>query len=308
MPRILRQAWRDRLREDADFCEFRADFELVTRYRIYLVDETGLSEDAIQPGGTLCAGVQSDADGCRMCLRFRQSLLQTAAKEGTAWGVCDAGLREGAVALVSGELTVAYLVLGGCRDADLDGRAGRRARHLMARLLSGDRREEIVAHLEEWLAASREVPGEMFLSTLRLLRRWAQAWLSHGGSAVPESRRVIASAVRKALQIVRSRALEEEIRLSGVAGEIGVSPEHLSRLFHRHTGIPFHEYVARLRIEQVCEKLSAGKTGVTETAFECGFSSLSQFYRSFRKFTGTTPSHFLKHPSAGMDESVTPAL
>ena len=54
-------------------------------------------------------------------------------------------------------------------------RVARRSRHLMGPLLSGDRREEIVAHLEQWLAASREVPDEMFLSTLRLLRRWTQA-------------------------------------------------------------------------------------------------------------------------------------
>ena len=279
----------------------------MTGYRVYLVDETGCSGGAIQPGGSLCAGVQTDAGGCRMCLGFRQSLLQTAAKEGMAWGLCDAGLREGAVALVSGELTVAYLVLGGCRDADPDGRVARRSRHLMGRLLSGNGREEIVAHLEQWLAASREVPDEMFRSTLRLLRKWTQAWVLRGGSAVPEGGRAVASAVQKALRIVRSRALEEEIRLAGVAGEIGVSPEHLSRLFHSHTGIPFHEYVARLRIEHACEKLSTGKTGVTETAFACGFSSLSQFYRSFRKFTGTTPSHFLRQPSAGMDESVIPA-
>jgi AraC-like DNA-binding protein len=224
-----------------------------------------------------------------MCLRFRLGLAERARQEGAAWGVCDAGLREGVVTLVRGGVEVGFLLIGGCRGADTAGRQRRRTEHLLSRLGEAGRFGEHGA----LFSAAREVPEEYFSATLRLLASAQAAGRDRRtGKAGTAGTAVRPAAVQKALGLIRARALTEEIRLGEVAEECGVSAEHLSRLFRRHAGVGFQEYVARFRVESVCDRLVHDARSVTEIALGCGFSSLAQFYRAFAKFTGTTPQAY----------------
>ena len=301
MPKILRHALRSRIQSDPGFGAFCRDFEAVTGYRVFFVDETGVGSEAVTPCASVCPAVQSTSAGCRMCLGFRLSLIQSATESGAAAGLCDAGLREGVVALRTGGMVAGFLVVGGCRPPDPAGINERRAGHLMRRLGRGlpDDAGESAGWTAELFQSARERCNEFFSAALRLLDAGASKFPEdHAGGGTD---RVLPGPVQRAMRVLKSKALLGEIRLPEVARESGVSAEHLSRLFHRHTGLPFHEYVARLRIESACDRLAHGKENVTEIAFGCGFSSLSQFYRSFRKFTGSTPSKFLAARAAAPD-------
>jgi AraC-like DNA-binding protein len=54
----------------------------------------------------------------------------------------------------------------------------------------------------------------------------------------------------------------------------------------------FSEYLARVRVERAKNLLSDASLRVTEIAFRCGFNSISQFNRLFRRHAGCSPTRF----------------
>jgi AraC-like DNA-binding protein len=82
--------------------------------------------------------------------------------------------------------------------------------------------------------------------------------------------------------------------LVGLARAVGLSPQHLSRLFLRETGVS----VSRFRNEQrfrrfldLCELQP--QRSMLDRAIAAGFGSGAQFHRVFRELTGTTPAAYL---------------
>jgi transcriptional regulator GlxA family with amidase domain len=95
-------------------------------------------------------------------------------------------------------------------------------------------------------------------------------------------------AVEQACRLVRAHAAEE-LNVERVAKAVGLSTGHLSRQFHHATGLRLVEYIARVRVEQATELLAEGHRSITAIAFACGFHTLSQFNRTFRRLTGRSP-------------------
>ncbi len=69
-------------------------------------------------------------------------------------------------------------------------------------------------------------------------------------------------------------------------------PNYLNKLFIKHTGYPLHKYVVTRRIEKAQLLLSTTSLSATEIAFECGFKNLSQFSKTFKEYTGVSPTNF----------------
>jgi len=80
--------------------------------------------------------------------------------------------------------------------------------------------------------------------------------------------------------------------LKGVLVGLGVSRNHLMRLFRQHQGCTQTQYLARVQIENSRKLLRETSDGILEIALACGFASLSSFYKRFREITGTTPMHY----------------
>lgn len=74
--------------------------------------------------------------------------------------------------------------------------------------------------------------------------------------------------------------------------EIGSSPYHLARVFRSVTGTSIHAYLTRLRISEVADRLADGADDITSLALEFGFADHAHLTRTFRQFTGTTPSRY----------------
>lgn len=100
--------------------------------------------------------------------------------------------------------------------------------------------------------------------------------------------------VVKTCRWIRSRALAHEVRLSEAASNCGLSPSHLSRLFHHSTGLTFQNYVRLYRLERACELLAGSDLPITRIVFDTGFQSISQFHRSFRAVYGERPTDYRK--------------
>ena len=69
----------------------------------------------------------------------------------------------------------------------------------------------------------------------------------------------------------------------------GLDPSRVSYWFKKHHGMTFQAYLRALRIGQAFGRIKVGE-GVTTTAFDSGYDSLSGFTDSFKKTAGFSPS------------------
>ncbi|MEW6187085.1 MAG: GyrI-like domain-containing protein [Thermodesulfobacteriota bacterium] len=83
----------------------------------------------------------------------------------------------------------------------------------------------------------------------------------------------------------------EDLNLTGLAGIACFSKYHFHRLFRELTGETVTEFLRRIRLEKAAVKLILETDkDITEIALDCGFSSSQNFARSFKKYSGITPS------------------
>jgi len=92
------------------------------------------------------------------------------------------------------------------------------------------------------------------------------------------------------------RTLEDSYRqkvlLPEIARKVGLSPEYLSRLFHRETGRTITRYLMELRVAEFKRLLLLPERNVTFAIFDSGFQSVSQGNRAFRDICGMSPKEF----------------
>lgn len=92
---------------------------------------------------------------------------------------------------------------------------------------------------------------------------------------------------------------EENLSAAEIARALFCTPEHLSRTFHRLSGIRLSDYIRRMRIRRVLRMLESENMTVLEAALSSGFNSASGFYKAFHAETGVAPREFLrKEPPA----------
>lgn len=102
-------------------------------------------------------------------------------------------------------------------------------------------------------------------------------------------RRQGVDAVENARQVIADR-YRENLSLSEIAREVGVSVFHLSRVFHARTGFSLHAYRTQLRLRAALARLAERHADLTGIALDLGFSSHSHFTETFRRTFGRTPS------------------
>ncbi|OBZ14997.1 hypothetical protein A8L34_14045 [Bacillus sp. FJAT-27264] len=86
----------------------------------------------------------------------------------------------------------------------------------------------------------------------------------------------------------------EEISLQGIATKMNMSEAHFSRLFRKHTGVSYIDYVTQLRMEQAKRLLSKPDVRIYEVSVGVGYQDARYFSQLFRKYTGETPTEFKK--------------
>lgn len=84
----------------------------------------------------------------------------------------------------------------------------------------------------------------------------------------------------------------EELKLSELAQLVCLAPTSLCHIFKSHTGMTVSKYITDVRIRHATEMLQNSDDSIKAIAFECGFSTLSNFNRLFYRVTGMTPSAY----------------
>jgi len=84
----------------------------------------------------------------------------------------------------------------------------------------------------------------------------------------------------------------EDIRLAQLADMVGMSPSAFSRFFKLRTGKNVAEYIVDVRLGYAARQLVDTTDSVSEICYCCGFNTLSNFNRLFRKRKGCNPTEF----------------
>ncbi|GAB2623381.1 DJ-1/PfpI family protein [Kocuria himachalensis] len=75
--------------------------------------------------------------------------------------------------------------------------------------------------------------------------------------------------------------LDADLSTAAVAGHVGVSPRHLTRLFDTHLGRPPARFVRQARTDAAARLLESSTLPVSEIARRCGFGSAEALRQSF---------------------------
>jgi AraC-like DNA-binding protein len=95
--------------------------------------------------------------------------------------------------------------------------------------------------------------------------------------------------------------LDPNLTLDKVAIKIKTNKHNLSQVINARTNQNFYSFINNYRVQEFkrsLEQNSHPNITLIAVAFECGFSSSSAFYSTFRKITGSTPRDYIKSLSA----------
>lgn len=102
----------------------------------------------------------------------------------------------------------------------------------------------------------------------------------------------------KVLQAVKEERLyaDPELSLLQLATHLQTNTTTLSKVVNAGFGMNFNDFINYHRVEEVKEKLSAGRANevtIMSLAYDAGFNSKATFNRAFKKVTGKNPKDFL---------------
>lgn len=100
------------------------------------------------------------------------------------------------------------------------------------------------------------------------------------------------SLIREAESYIEKNYMKNELSLSSVADEVGVSPNHFSRIFSQETGKTFVEFLTETRMEHACHLLRTTAMNSSDIGLSIGYSDPHYFYYIFKKNQGMTPKEY----------------
>lgn len=96
---------------------------------------------------------------------------------------------------------------------------------------------------------------------------------------------------------------KQEISLNDAAKLINVSPEYFCRLFKKHTGQTFLEYVNAVRLIHFHRELLSTDYSITDLMARNGITNYKVFIRTFKETYGTTPGKLRAQPASANNVS-----
>ena len=135
------------------------------------------------------------------------------------------------------------------------------------------------------LACMRSLVIQIFLVSIEGVRS--------GGRAPRHSQ-----PIHQAIQLIHGR-LREQMSISEIAREVGLSTDRLQRKFKQETGESPWSYIIYQRCWSACEELGGTNRSVTDIARRLGFASSQHFATSFKATIGLTPTQFRRKTESG---------
>ena len=88
----------------------------------------------------------------------------------------------------------------------------------------------------------------------------------------------------------------QDLTLTVLAAQVNIVPTTLCHVFKQVTGQRVSDYIIQTRISQAARLLRETTLEVQTIAYECGFSTQTNFNRHFKRLMSCTPTDYrLKH-------------
>ena len=85
---------------------------------------------------------------------------------------------------------------------------------------------------------------------------------------------------------------KEKISLEEVATIANMTPSSFSRYFKSRVNKSFSDFLKDIRIDYACKLLNEEKMNIDQIGYECGFPTLSNFHKQFKRVTGKQPLRY----------------
>jgi AraC-like DNA-binding protein len=85
---------------------------------------------------------------------------------------------------------------------------------------------------------------------------------------------------------------EQNVSVRSLADIVGLSAYYLVRVFHKHVGVPPHQYQKNIRVLKARKLLASGAT-ISEVAYRAGFCDQSHLNRCFKTTLGVSPGKYV---------------
>lgn len=234
-----------------------------------------------------CSLLSESGKACLACL-MAQSELENSVKEKSGTQPCFAGLHETLVPIRTGRRIVAFLQTGQVALGKLDSSDFDRLRgELAQRKIDIDSESARKAYFQSVLLSR-----DAYLGFIKMLEIFAEnLGLAANTLRVTVAERSSHPIASKAIRYIRDHC-ERPIRLEEIAAAAGASTRNFSKVFKQETGLTFVDYLTRERIEKAKQRVSGSTDRICDIAFACGFESIAQFNRAFKRVAGESPSAF----------------
>ena len=148
-----------------------------------------------------------------------------------------------------------------------------------------------VLHRERKLGTMERIRGALLELIGFTVERHAGELQALSGSRVYMQGRT--DALRRVLKFIDEQ-LQRDISLNEAAEAAFLSPNYLSQLLKKQTGMAFVEWLTARRMERAQHLLSHGTDRIFEVANAVGFADEAYFTRRFRQRFGQSPSEYRK--------------
>ncbi len=278
-------------------------FPIATGFVLKLQPTTGNRE--IIPFGGLanpfCNMVACSPEAKEVCKEtFRTIRDRVAETHQPGRSTCFAGLTHVAIPVLSGGEHIATIYGGQLMVQKPTKQAFEKVARKLSRLGLADK----LPALEEAWFNTPVVTEEQIQAITYLLETFAARISRYAAAKILESSEGESTAVKRAKDFMQGR-FAEPLTMPEVARHLNMSPSTFGKMFKRESGLTFTQYLARFRVEKSKAMLVNPSETIRIIAFQSGFDSISQFNRSFRQYTGMSPSEY-RASLAGRDP-VSPA-
>jgi AraC-like DNA-binding protein/ligand-binding sensor protein len=281
--------------------------ELFTTYQHAFRSATGLPLRFLKMDSGIEAACEHDANGssfceklnlcksaCKACIDVNQRLNAEAKINGPTTCHCFSGMSATAVPVLSNGTPIGILRTGQIFHKVPSPATFEQVSKTLRR--QGLTKKDVDA-LKEAYFQTQVVNPERYQSMVTLLSTFASQLGRHAEKLAIISDHSEPAAVARARKFI-DETLADPLPLSLVARQAGLSESHFCRVFKEATGLTLTDYVNRRRIEWAKKELLKPEARVSEIAFNIGYQSLSQFNRSFARFTGNSPTNFRREELA----------
>lgn len=153
--------------------------------------------------------------------------------------------------------------------------------------------------IDAFLAMHRAIEKgrDVFLERELLVASFGRLFKRHGSgggriASAPRDR-LLAARVRERMRAEYAR----DLRLDGLAAEVGLTTFQLIGLFKRTVGLTPHAYLTQVRLGMACRRLRRGPA-LAEVATAVGFYDQSALNKHFKRCYGITPLQFARAAAA----------